>query len=97
VSCQRHDPQTLGPLLLADGRGPAPDVVPGNLRVQFKRGVERRADEEALPSHVVDISLHMAAGVGALQPGMPTVELRAESGHGLGLERVQDKIPLGGK
>jgi hypothetical protein len=26
-----------------------------------------------------------------------TVELRAESGHGLGLERVQDKIPLVGK
>jgi len=41
--------------------------------------------------------LHVAAGVGALQAGVATVELRAHSGHRLGFERVQDQILLGGE
>jgi hypothetical protein len=58
------------------------DVVPGNLGVQLERGVERRADKEALVGHAGDVGLHIAAGV----TGVATVELRAESGHCLGLQ-----------
>jgi hypothetical protein len=37
-------------------------VVPGNLGVQLQGRLERRADEEALVGHVVDVGLHIAAG-----------------------------------
>jgi hypothetical protein len=50
------------------------DVVPGNLGVELEGGPERRADEEALPGHVVDVGLHRAEGVGALQVGVPGTE-----------------------
>jgi hypothetical protein len=60
-----------------------------------EKKVERRTDEEALPGHVIDVGLHIAAGVGALQVGVAAVEFRAHSGHGLGLERVQDQVSLG--
>ena len=51
--------------------------------------------KKTLAGHVGDIGPHVALGVGARQVGVATVELRAESGHGLGLERVQDQILLG--
>ena len=70
-------------------------MVPGNLGVQLQGGLEGRAEEKALAGHVVDISLHIAAGVDALQVGVATMELRAQPGHGLGLERMQDQITLG--
>jgi hypothetical protein len=60
-----------------------------------EKKVERRTDEEALPGHVIDVGLHIAAGVGALQVGVAAVEVGAHSGHGLGLERVQDQVSLG--
>jgi hypothetical protein len=49
------------------------DVLPRILDAEFQCRLERRADEEALAGHVVDVGFQIAQWIGALQMSAPTV------------------------
>jgi hypothetical protein len=59
--------------------------------------LKRRPDECTLLGHVCDVRFHIARVVGALPLDVPIVKIRTDSGQGLGLERMQDQVPLGRK
>jgi hypothetical protein len=71
--------------------------MPGIIGAEFQRRLERRADEDALPCHAVDVGLQVARGIGASQMAVLGTELGADSIQSLGLVRVEDKVPLGGE